>query len=425
MNEEFISYIWQYRLFHHDLQSVEGKAICVLDSGEVNTNSGPDYFNARLRIDQTLWAGNIEIHLKASDWFRHGHHTDKEYNSVILHVVYEYDDSVIRTDGSVIPCLELKNKFDPEIYLRYFDFMQSRRWVSCQNLLSTVEPFVIRMFLERLLICRLERKTHSFFNLLRQCDKDLDEAVYRMLARSFGGYLNADPFERIAASLPLRILKQLKPQPAAIEMAFLGHSGIPKDSPKDSYSIKINEYYKKLCKKYDLQGLQGFLFKFMRLHPCGFPTLRLSQFAMLISKCNKPGKLIIEAGSIKELFEVFKLQASDYWNTHYSFGKKTRYIPKNTGIEASKTIIINAIIPMIFAYGKYTGTESYKTKAMDLYRALTPENNSIIRKWQSIGIKPLDALESQALIELNQYYCKQKRCLECRIGNYLLRNSSV
>lgn len=416
MTEEFLYFIWSQRLFSPNLLTTDKEPIEILDVGLRNNDSGPDFSNARIKIDGTLWAGNIEIHVKSSDWFKHNHQEDKNFQNIILHVVYQADTVL---DG--FPCLELKGHFDEALYFRYKNLLNLKDWVPCASQLKYVDDLLIYSTLDRLLIERLERKTNAIQNLLTENSHHWESAFYISLARNFGFNVNAEPFEALAKSINIETLAKHKSSILQLEALLFGQSGLLNKSLKEDYSQHLIYEYQYLKHKYNLVPLQGHQWKFMRMRPVNFPTIRIAQFAQLIYKSVHLLSKVVEKTKLEEIYDLFNLDVSDYWLNHYVFGKSSKEIEKHFGRSSFDLIMINTIAPFVFVYGMHTGREDLAERAILWLNQIEAENNSIVKAWVKSGVRATNAAHSQALLTLRDSYCKEYRCLDCAIGNELVR----
>lgn len=425
MTEEFLWHIWKFRLFDNkDLQTTSGEEIKILKAGEHNSDSGPDFFNARIKIDGTEWAGNVEVHTNASDWHKHKHTADNAYDNIILHIVHEADGKIFRKNGEEIPTLELKDRIPQNIYGKYLQFKSSKDWIPCEKQISSVDKFALNNWLDRLLVDRLEKKSKVITDSLKQNKNNWEETFYQMLARNFGQKINSEPFELLAKSLPVSVLAKHKNSLVQIEALFFGTAGMLEKDFKDDYPNELKREFKFLKSKFKLKPIDSSLWKFMRLHPPNFPTIRLSQFANLIYKSSHLFSKILEANRVTQIKNLCNAETSKYWQTHYRFDKVSPMKNKKLGNTSMDTIIINTIVPFLFVYGKEKGEEKFCDKALAFLEKLEAENNSIISKWNSIGVPAKNSCETQALLQLKNEYCSKKRCLECSVGAKLL-NSTV
>ena len=420
MTEDFLLYIWKFKLFEMNDLFIDNDALIIINPGERNTDSGPDFINARIQIGTTIWAGNIEIHINSSDWYKHGHDKSKSYNNIILHVVYNHDFNVLRLNNELMPTLELKDKIKPDVYSCYESFLASNFWIPCQNQIKNVRELILKDWMEHLVIERLEKKILIIKDSLRLNKNDWQQTLYQHLARNFGFKLNAEPFELLAKSLPMNFLAKHKDQLIQIEAMLFGQAGMLESSFSDNYSKMLKEEYQFLKNKFSLKSIDGHLWKFLRLRPYNFPTIRISQFANLIHQSNGLFSKIIEAKNIHELEKLFDVSCSEYWMEHFQFDKLSKKTEKKIGKQTIHLIIINTIVPFLFLYGQEKNEEQYVDKALQLLENTNAENNSIIQKWKETGIDIKSAFETQALIELKNNYCNHKKCLNCRIGNDLL-----
>lgn len=420
MTEEFIQFIWKYGLFDRTgLFSDSGDEIQVISLGEHNGDSGPDFLNARLKIGSTTWAGNVEIHLRSSDWFLHGHHEDKAYDSIILHVVYHHNQSVTRSNGEpittlVLPCNE-------KLYGSYRQLLARKGMIPCQDRIRRVEPLLLDCWLSSLVVDRLRKKTEHIAEYLWRNKGNWEEAFYISLARSFGFGLNASPFELVARSVSLAILNRHRNNPLQVEAILMGQAGFLNEGRifPEYYAILRNEYVY-LQKKYTLKPIESHLWKFLRLRPVNFPTIRLAQFANLVQQSEGLFSRVVTCHDLQELKRFFTLRASEFWNSHYTFEKTSKSSVKTFGEDAFNSVVINTVIPFLFIYGSMNGQEETKNRALELLNNIPAESNRITRKWDLAGIHASTALYSQALLQLYSDYCNHRHCLSCTVGTNLI-----
>jgi hypothetical protein len=423
MTEEFLYYIWKYSLFEkNNLIADTGDKIEILKPGERNTNSGPDFLNVSIKIGSTKWAGNLEIHINSSDWSKHKHNEDKAYDNVILHAVLINDQVTKRTNGEIIPTLELK--FNKYLYNNYSRLISNEQWIPCQIEIKKVDEFYIDYWLNVLLADRLELKASSIYNTLKVTMNDWEETFYIHLARNFGFNLNSVPFEMLAKSLPIKYLSKHKNNLYQIEALLFGQAGFLNDNILfDSYYEKLRREYFYLRKKLQLNPLDRHIWKFLRLRPGNFPTVRIAQFAVLIYNTSGLFSKIIDCRSIEQLYQYFSVNPSEYWRDHYLFGKKSKFKIKKLGESAFNIIFMNTIVPFLFIYGKYYGKDDLKERAVDFLTKIPAENNNIIKKWGKLGIIAKNAFYSQALLQLKNEYCNKRNCLNCQIGNKIITST--
>lgn len=419
MKEELLHYIWKYRLFNRPLVTVEGEAVEIISPGIHNHNAGPDFSDARLRIGDELWAGNVEIHINSSDWIRHGHNEDAAYQNVVLHVVFNHDDeNAVRN----IPVVQLKGFFDLSIHAYYQSFISSKRWVPCINQLHEVPPHEISFWLERMLIERLENKADVIHGFLALGNNNWEEAFYYTLARSFGFSVNALPFEMMARSLPYRVIARHLDRPFQVEALVFGQAGLLTHDLLDPWPQELFREYSFLRQKYHLVPVEAHIWRYLRLRPPNFPTVRLSQFASLL--CSGGGMLsrVLESKTIDSLMQLFsEVKASEYWDNHFLFDRSTAGKSKRLGTEAVRLLLINAVLPFMFVNGRSTGNDDLCNRALGFFGELPGEKNEQITRWKEGGMDVSSAFNTQALIGLKKEYCDKKRCLDCRIGNFLLK----
>ena len=424
MKEDFLHYIWQHKKFDtSNLKTVNGEAITLVSVGQHNLNSGPDFFNAQLKIDQQLWAGNVEIHLITSDWFAHNHETDKAYDNVILHVVWEYDTDIYRKDNSIIPTLELKQYVSNTALKNYKKlFSKSQKWINCENDFSNVDNFVIQNWLERLYFERLERKSIEIDILLKASTNNWEAVLFKMLAKSFGLKVNGDAFLSLANSCDFSIVKKLQSKTLSLEALFFGQAGLLENNIEDGYYVELQKEYTFLKQKFRLNSLGTVPLQFFRLRPPNFPTVRLSQLANLYSKHHHLFAEIIETNSIKDFYSLFSVGTSIFWETHYTFSKSSKQSKKQLTKSFIDLLLINSIIPIKFSYAKYQG-KIINNEIIDLIENIASEKNSIVNTFNSLKPVSNSALQSQALIQLKANYCDKNRCLQCVIGSTLLNKN--
>jgi hypothetical protein len=424
MKEEFLHYLWKYSLYDPEkLMDPYGKKIHVIRPGEYNRDSGPDFFNARIQVDGTVWAGNIEIHTKSSHYDSHGHHRDPAFDNVILHVVAENDRKVFNTRGEEILTAELV--YEKEIYDRYVYLVNNPFIIACQGSIGRLDRFVVRHWLSALAVERLMQKSEMIGRILSETGNDWEETFYRILSRYFGFRINTEPFEMLASSLPFRIIRKHADNLFQVEALLFGTAGMLdeglfRDALTDSYYKDLIREYRILSAKYSLRSVHGWLWKFSRLRPANFPTVRLSQLAAMLCVTGGLFSRVLEASQPGYLLGIFEVNASPYWNDHFIFGKKSRHFVKNAGRQAACILLINAVIPVIYIYGRQRSDNVLCERALQFLEELPPEENAVVKEWKESGIEAESAFYSQALIQLRNEYCKKRRCLECRIGDGLI-----
>lgn len=424
MKEDFLHYIWKHKLFSQDnLETTEGEKIDILNTGSHNIDAGPDFFNAKIKIGKTLWAGNVEIHLRSSDWEKHNHHIDKAYDNTILHVVFENDAKLTGKQNLKIPTLALGEKINRKFITRYEGLISSRHRIPCEEEISKVNSFTIDSWLERMLVQRLERKSTDILQRFEQNKNNWEETFYHLIAKNFGFKLNAQPFEELSRALPLSVLAKHKNNLLQTEAMLFGAAGLLGKKYSEEYPRLVKKEFDFLKTKFKLPESIHSPWKFLRLRPANFATIRIAQFAELVHRSSHLFSKILECETTNQLIKLFDVSASEYWNTHYVFGKSSASRQKNLGSTAIENIIINTAAPVIFAYGMYRREENFKERALKFLEDIPTENNSIIKKWESLQIKSDSAFRSQALLELMNQYCVEKKCLSCSIGNKLITSS--
>lgn len=416
MREDFLYYLWENRLIVGDLTTNQGIPVEVVNTGYRNTNSGPDYLEAKIKIGDQLWAGQVEIHVRTSDWLRHGHQHDNAYRNVVLHVVYEHDTSV-----NDIPVLELKGHFNPSLYNQYENFVYAQRWIACERRLDEVQAFTKNAWLERMAIERLQEKAKIVERLLVANKFDWEDTLYRLLLRYFGLKVNNEAFETLASLLPFKTLLKHADQLVQLEAMLLGCAGFLSLGMEEEYPLLLQREFEVMKAKFNLISMPVNQWKFMRMRPVNFPTVRLAQLAQLIHRHGPMFSKIKEAESIESVKTMFDVKASPYWDTHYRFSVEGPSVPKHLGEGTTDVLVINAIVPLLFCYGKFHKDERHCEKALRFLEEIAAEDNTIVRHYANRGMAPKNAMQSQALLHLYNHYCKRKRCLECSIGNILLQ----
>lgn len=418
MKEEFIYYLWENRLLHLDLKTTDNEDITILSVGIRNHDSGADFVNARIKIGDALWAGQVEIHVRASDWFKHNHHNDANYDSVILHVVYEND-----TDSLKIPTLEIKDKFDISIFHKYNWFFGSRNWIPCGEFVGGVQNFTLISWLDRMLVEHLENECKDLDFKLKNNHYDWEQAFYQRLMRYFGLKVNNDSFEYLSRILPLNLLLRHRDNDIYIESMMFGCAGFLERDFEEDYPSLLKRDFMMLKSKFGLKVMPLSNWKFLRLRPPNFPTIRIAQLAKIITKNGNMFSKIRDADDIQEIRDLFDVELNSYWDNHFQFDKTSKVERRKIlGKTAVDLIIINAIVPMLFYYGHTHSLESYKEKAMSFLEQIEAEDNLIIRNFQNSGIVLQNAFQTQAILYMYKYYCKRRLCLECRIYSVLSKS---
>ncbi|MDN3583240.1 DUF2851 family protein [Mucilaginibacter flavus] len=424
--EDFLHYVWKFRLFDRtDLQTEDGEALEIFSTGVHNTDSGPDFQTARVKIGDTLWAGNVEVHLSASDWQKHGHTTDNAYDNVILHVVYNNDLPLELANKRKVPTLQLKERIPAELYARYHQMVFGNQTIiPCEASIGGIEGLIMQNWLTRVLVERLEKKSAAVEAALIVNRGDWEETFYQFLAANFGFKTNALPFELLAKSLPQLTLAKHKNNPMQVEALIFGQAGFLEGDLKDEYPLKLKKEHDFLRKKYNLKPIENHLWKFMRLRPQNFPTVRLAQFAALIVNSNHLFSKILEIKDIDALRNLFaSIKTNEYWDDHFRFDVPSKSSPKTMGAASVDILLINTLALFLFSYGTHHKQQYYVSRALKLLENLPAEKNNITDDFVTLGLKITNAFESQALLELKNNYCNYKKCLQCGVGNKILKLS--
>lgn len=420
MQEDFLHYIWKHKAFDtKDLKTVQGETVSIKKLGEHNHNSGPDFFNARLSIDNQVWAGNVEIHIKSSDWYVHNHEVDKAYDNVILHVVWEHDTEIFRKDNSEIPTLELKHCVNKSLLGNYQKLMQSKSWINCESNFPEVDDFLLNNWLDRLYIERLEEKSEVIEQLLEQSSNDWEAVLFKMLLKNFGLKVNGESFSSLASSFDFSVIRKIQNNVLDIEALLFGQSNLLEEDVQDVYYLDLKERYKFLMQKFNLNN-QGVLpVQFFRLRPPNFPSIRLSQFAKLYASEQNLFSRVIDLKTKADYYNLLKKEVTDFWKTHYTFSKVSKKSKKQLTESFIDLIIINTIILLKFSYAKSQG-KFIDENLFKLIKQIKMEKNSIVSRFLDIKKIEKNALNSQALLQLKSQYCDKNKCLCCAVGNSLI-----
>jgi len=422
--EDFLHYVWKFRLFDRaGLQTTEGEELEIFSAGVHNFDAGPDFQNSRIRIDDTVWAGNVELHLSSSDWQKHGHTVDGAYDNVILHVVYRDDQPLILSNGRRVPTLELQTRISADLYNRYHNLVFGNQTViPCEANIGSVDNLTMYNWLTRVLVERLEKRSAAVIAALNLNRGDWEETFYQFLAANFGFKTNALPFEMFAKSLPQGILAKHKNNPMQIEALIFGQAGFLTADVADKYPQELKKEYEFLRKKYSLTPVENHLWKFMRLRPQNFPTIRLAQFAGLVVRSNHLFSKVLEIKDVKGLRNLFTdIGVNPYWENHYRFDAESAPSSKNLGAASIDILLLNTLALFLFSYGKHNQLQHYINRSLKLLEHLPNENNNIVTDFDILGVKISTAFESQALLELKNNYCNYKKCLHCGVGNKILK----
>ncbi|MDE5989136.1 MAG: DUF2851 family protein [Duncaniella sp.] len=423
--ERLMQYVWQHRLLEQtDMVTVDGRKVTVIDPGRLNTDAGPDFFNAKIKLGDAMWAGDVEIHVRASDWHRHRHDADSAYNSVVLHVVDRDDTAIRRHNGEVIP--QMVMRCEPEFHVRYHELVDRADIdLPCAGEIKTMDSLRRTDWLTALAYERVYSKTGRVEELLRQYTGDWEQTCYVVLARALGFSTNSEPMERLAMSLPLHFLRKHSDSPLAIEALFFGQGGFLDNAPKaDPYVGQLIREHRFFAHKFSLRPLQPLGWKMARMRPHNFPHRRIALLAQLVASDFRLVRRIIQAASVEEVRGLFRQPLNGYWASHFTFGPGSERSFETLSKSSADILIINVAIPLMMAYGEMHGDEEMGLRAMEWLQQLPSENNSIVSLFTGAGIGCKDAFTSQALIQLRRCYCEQRKCLYCRLGHTLLASKA-
>lgn len=417
--EDILHYVWKFRLFQKELKTTDGQLIEVIDVGLSNTDEGPDFFNAKIKIGDKVWAGNVEIHSASDEWVRHKHHTNKSYNSVILHVVERANSEVFNELGQSI--LQCEISYPQYIKDNYSFLIHSDTDIPCCNYIGSIPSIHLNSWMNTLLIERLERKSNHIQTLLDRFNNSWEDVFYVILSRNFGFGLNSDSFERLALSLPLKYIQKQGDNLVQIEALLFGQSGmLDHMMVEDGYLALLKKEYEFLKNKYELKPLDSYVFKNLRTRPTAFPQVRIAQLAALLHSSHGLFSRVISCEDMGRIRLLFHVNASEYWQTHYTFGMQSERKSKYLGDASLDIILINTVAPLLFIYGKSIDSEMHCERALRFLEILKPEQNSITKRFAKLGMPLNNAGDSQAMIQLKREYCELHKCLFCRIGHQLL-----
>lgn len=422
MKEDFLHYIWQFKKFNFtNLETVQGESLTILNSGQYLQKAGPDFFNAQISIGNQKWAGNVEIHLKSSDWYVHHHEIDSNYESVILHVVWEHDTEVFRKDNSEIPVLELKKYIPKAIIESYNALTSAKSWINCEKEIQHIDAFVLKNWQEKLFFERLQRKVEPIQKLLSETENDWEAVLFCLLAKNFGLNTNGEIFLKIAKSIPFSIVRKESATLENLEALLFGRSGLLENSNEDQYFKDLKFHWDYCQEKYKLEKVFIEPLQFFKHRPDNFPTIRLEQLVQLYFLRRNLFSQLLETKTISDFYEIFNIQVSEYWKTHYQFDKESPKKRKALTASFIDLLLINTVIPLKFMYSNSLGID-VSEELIDLLLEIPAEKNAVIDKFSSFGIDAENAFETQSLLQLKNEYCNQKRCMNCVIGLELLKS---
>ncbi len=421
MKEDFLHHVWQFKKFDiANLKTTKGESIQILNSGQYLQLAGPDFFNAQLIIGNQKWAGNVEIHLKSSDWYMHHHEQDSNYDSVILHVVWEHDVPIFRKDNSEIPTLELKAYVALSDLHKYQSLISQKSWIYCENQIGSVDHFILKKWQERLFFERLERKSQLIFELVETSNQDWEAVLFFLLAKNFGLNTNGEMFYKVAKSIPFTVVRKESYSLESVESLLLGQANLLSHDFEDSYAKQLQKSYAYLIQKYQLHEKVAGSVEFFKHRPDNFPTIRLVQLANLYFHRKNLFSLVMNCVSVNELYQIFNVGVSKYWETHYNLDKESSKKFKKLSKSFVNLLIINTIIPLRFSFA-LSQKKEITQELIDLATLIPAEQNAVIEKFEIFGLQINNVYESQALLELKKNYCDYKKCLDCAIGHFILK----
>ncbi|WP_018618410.1 DUF2851 family protein [Spirosoma luteum] len=429
MPESFLYFIWQYQYFNKaSLATTDGEVIQVLHTGFRNYDAGPDFTHARLLINEVEWVGTVEMHCRTSDWLSHRHQHDRAYDNVILHVVWQDDRStngrrVDRTNGTALPTLELSPLTDVALLDRFHALNDAVDSIPCAGQFRAVSPLRITSMLDKAMLQRLERKATAVRLVFEQTNGDWEETAYRMLAINMGFKINADPMEQLSRAVPLKAILKHRDALHQVEALLFGTAGLLALEEADEYIVMLQREYRFLAAKYSLadRQVEAHAWKWGRLRPANFPTLRLAQLARLLTNQGSLFSLFADMMDTETLLSVLQVQPSAYWQSHYRFGKTTEKPAPALGQTSAENIVVNTVVPLLAAYAHHRGEPAYIDRAISLLEGLPAEKNHLTDKWNTLGLGIRTAFDSQAAIELHNEFCAVKKCLSCQVGAELLK----
>jgi len=426
LTESFLHYLWQFQYFDKkELTTTTGEQVSIISPGILNTDAGPDFLQVKINIDQIHWAGSVEIHIQSSDWYEHKHQTDAAYENVVLHVVWEENKPVYRADGTRLPTLQLKERVDKSLLKSYNRLVNQADHIPCQRIVPSVSTVIRQAMVDKAAMIRLEEKSKQVLKRLQSNQGDWEETTYQLLASGFGFKINKEPFLQLSTVLPYKLIRKHRSKIEQTEALLFGQAGFLVTKTRDEYLTTLFNEFEFLNKKYNLKQLQPSQWKFLRLRPANFPTIRLAQFAALLYSCDNIFSTLITTNSYKEIESLFQVQTSLYWKQHYRFGKPATGSVPALGADSRDVILINTVIPLLIAYGQSRDDWSYVDRAVEFLQQIAPEKNKIVRSWQQLGFTTANAFETQGLIELYNNFCQRRACLNCTIGSTIIKPGSV
>lgn len=424
MNENLLHFIWKLKLFSvNKLESTNGEKIHIISNGIHNLNTGPDFFNAKIEIANQVWAGNVEIHINSSDWYKHNHETDENYDAVILHVVWEHDVEIFRQNNTKIPTLELKKYISNEVLNNYNQlFSKNKKWINCENEIQLIDSFILDNWLERLYFERLEQKAELINQTLATNNNNWEATLFMLLAKNFGLKVNGEAFLNLANSFDFSIVRKVSNNAEQLEALFFGQAGLLSEENEAVYFQKLKKEYEYLKVKFNLKPISNGQVQFFRLRPNNFPTIRLSQLVFLYSKHQNLFSKIIEIDTLELFYTLFEVSTLPFWETRFTFEKESKKSTKKLTKSFIDLILINTIIPLKFVHLKSLGKSDFSS-LFNILEQIKPEKNTIISKFNDLKIKSPNAFKTQALLQLKNEYCSKQLCLQCAIGKTILNKN--
>lgn len=424
MTESFLHYLWQFQYFDKKgLITTTGELVSISNPGILNTDAGPDFSQVKIKVDQISWVGSVEIHIQSSGWYEHKHHEDAAYENVVLHVVWEENKPVYRADGTRLPTLQLKDRVDKALVKSYTKLVNNVDHIPCQAIFPSVNTVIKQAMVDKAAMIRLEEKSKQVLKLLQSNQGDWEETTYQLLATGFGFKVNKDPFLQLSKSLPYKLIRKHRASTEQTEALLFGQAGFLTTKTKDEYLTRLYNEFSFLNRKYNLlqTQLHPSQWKFLRLRPANFPTIRLAQFAALLGSSDNIFSTLMTTDNYPDLQKLFLVQTSLYWKQHYRFGKRVNGSVPELGVDSRDVILINTVVPLLIAYGQSRDDWSYVDRAIYFLQQTTAEKNKIIRAWQQLGYTASNAFETQGLIELHNNFCQRRACLNCTIGSTILK----
>jgi len=423
MKEDFLHYVWKFQKFStRNIKTVQGDTLKIIKTGEQNYNSGPDFLNAQVSVEAQLWAGNVEIHVNSSDWYVHNHEQDPSYDNVILHLVWEHDTEIFREDSNPIPTLELKSIVDVDILSKYQKlFSKKQKWINCENDFPEIDSFIIENWLDRLYLGRLEQKSVLIEKELKASNNHWESVLFRLLCKNFGLKVNGEAFYSIANSLDFSVVKKCSQDAIDLESLLFGQAGFFEETKESVYFVNLERKYLFFKEKFNIKNDFVIFPKFFRLRPPNFPTIRLSQLAVLFTQRHSLFSEIIATENLNDFYLLFNISANEYWDTHYNFGITSVKRQKRLTHKFIDLLLINTLIPLKFCYARYLGKDASQ-EIIKLAIAIPKEENTIIKKFNQLWPFTKNGLQTQALLQLKNEYCDKNKCLQCVIGNSILKS---